>query len=162
MHRTGYWLLARLEFLVKQPLGPHERRGVVLLCIAAAPLSLSSPPPPQQPIQDPRWQGASWAMYFFDLFERGPARVRGLVLKRTAMGNFFVFYCAKPRTGKCCQRPSHQRSSRTSKRYAIKITPHTARACALVVSYFYFSRPPQLPVPPRLISLLCRSRRGRS
>lgn len=51
-------ILARLEFVVKQPAlplgtlgGTHERPRRLLLCIAAAPLSP----------QHPRWQGASWA-----------------------------------------------------------------------------------------------------
>lgn len=114
MHRTGYWLLARFGIFGKTALGRHrhrhrhkqERRGRCSPLYRSCPalsLSLSLAPASRrsQPIQHPTWEGALWATS--STLGR-PARVRGLVLKRTAMGNFFVFsFCAKPRTGKCCR-----------------------------------------------------------
>lgn len=62
--RTGYWRAWKFFFgKTNQPLGAHtKRRGVVLLCIAAAPLSLL---PSNQPTQHPRW-ARGLVGYFFD------------------------------------------------------------------------------------------------
>jgi hypothetical protein len=80
--------------------------------------------------------------------------VRGLVLERTAMGTFcFLLRQAADRQVLSKAKPP---TVRTSKRYAIKITPHSAGVpCRLLLLRLYSHI-----IPARL--LVCRSDRGRS
>lgn len=150
MHSTGYWLQARLEFLVKQPLeGTGTRAPRALFSfVSQLPRSLLPPASGQQPANPAPDMGRCLVWATSSTPER-PARVRGLVLKRTATGNFFVFsFCAKPRTGKCCQRPSHQRSERPN--VMPSRSRHTAQSY-IYSSYSHIVSPSLLLPPPKFI-----------
>lgn len=118
--RTGYWRAWKF-FLVK-PASPwgHTRSAEALFSfVSQQPRSLSSPATNQPSTRD--GQGASWATSSTDTT---PARVRGLVLKRTAMVSFcFLLRQAADRQVLSKAKPP---TVKTSKRYAIKITPHSA------------------------------------
>lgn len=140
MYRTGYW--RAWEFVVKQPLGAHERRGVVSF-VSQQPRSLPSNQPSTRDGKGPR-----------GLLLRPDARSSGRAgVEKDSLGHFCP-YCAKPRTGKCCQRPSHQRSERLNVCHRDHAT--LASTC-LVGSYFYCSTllcSPTL-VPLRLLVCVC-------
>lgn len=134
-------ILASLEFVVKQPLGAHERRGVVSF-VSQQPRSLPSNQPSTRDGKGPR-----------GLLLRLDARSIGRPgVEKDSFGHF-CFYCAKPRTGKCCQRPSHKRSER------LNVCHHdhaTQAPTCLVGCYFYCSTPTLFP----LVSLCARVTKG--
>lgn len=123
----------------------HTRSAEALFSfVSQQPRSLFSPATDQPSTRD--GQGASWATSSTDTT---PARVRGLVLKKTAMVSFcFLLRQAADRQVLSKAKPP---TVKTSKRYAIKITPHSADV-PLLLSYFYL---PYSLLPPcsRFVSL---------
>lgn len=149
-------ILASLEvfFLVK-PASPwgHTRSAEALFSFVSQQPRSPFPPATNQP-STRDGQGASWATSSTD---HTPARVRGLVLKRIAMVTFcFLLRQAADRQVLSKAKPP---TVKTSKRYAIKITPQRRRALvALLLLPALLSTPALFPL--RLLVCSTKSPRG--